>query len=157
MATDNQVTLVGNLTDDPELRFTPNGAAVANFRLAVTPRVREGDSWKDGETSFFRINVWRQMAENVAESMTKGSRAVVVGRLRTRSWETPEGEKRSVTEVEADEVAPSLKFATAKVERSSRGGGGGSSSSSSSGGGDYSGNSGGGSGSSGQFNDEPPF
>jgi len=158
VATDNQVTLVGNLTDDPELRFTPNGAAVANFRLAVTPRVREGDSWKDGETSFFRINVWRQMAENVAESMTKGSRAVVVGRLRTRSWETPEGEKRSVTEVEADEVAPSLKFATAKVERSSRGGGGGSSSSSSSsGGGDYSGNSGGGSGSSGQFNDEPPF
>ena len=160
MATDNQVILVGNLTDDPELRFTPNGAAVANFRLAVTPRVREGDSWKDGETSFFRINVWRQMAENVAESMTKGSRAVVVGRLRTRSWETPEGEKRSVTEVEADEVAPSLKFATAKVERSSRGGGG---SGGGGGGGEWpgnsgnSGNSGGGSRSSGQFNDEPPF
>ncbi len=149
MATDNQVTLVGNLTDDPELKFTANGAAVANFRLAVTPRVREGDSWKDGETSFFRINVWRQMAENVAESMTKGSRAVVVGRLRQRSWETPEGEKRTVTEVEADEVAPSLKFATAKVERSSRGSGGG--------GGDWSGSSGGGSRSSGQFNDEPPF
>jgi single-strand DNA-binding protein len=150
VATDNQVTLVGNLTDDPELKFTANGAAVANFRLAVTPRVREGDSWKDGETSFFRINVWRQMAENVAESMTKGSRAVVVGRLRQRSWETPEGEKRTVTEVEADEVAPSLKFATAKVERSSRGSGGG-------GGGEWSGNSGGGSRSSGQFNDEPPF
>jgi single-strand DNA-binding protein len=149
VATDNQVTLVGNLTDDPELKFTANGAAVANFRLAVTPRVREGDSWKDGETSFFRINVWRQMAENVAESMTKGSRAVVVGRLRQRSWETPEGEKRTVTEVEADEVAPSLKFATAKVERSSRGSGGG--------GGDWSGSSGGGSRSSGQFNDEPPF
>jgi single-strand DNA-binding protein len=145
------VTLVGNLTDDPELKFTPNGAAVANFRLAVTPRVREGDSWKDGETSFFRINVWRQMAENVAESMTKGSRAVVVGRLRQRSWETPEGEKRTVTEVEADEVAPSLKFATAKVERSSRGSSGGG------GGGDWSGSSGGGSRSSGQFNDEPPF
>jgi single-strand DNA-binding protein len=117
--------LVGNLTDDPELRFTPNGAAVANFRLAVTPRVREGDSWKDGETSFFRINVWRQQAENVAETLQKGARCIVVGRLRTRSWETPEGEKRSVTEVEADEIGPSLKFATAKVERSSRGGSGG--------------------------------
>ena len=117
MATDNTVTLIGNLTDDPELRFTPNGAAVANLRLAVTPRVREGDSWKDGETSFFRVNVWRQQAENVAESLTKGTRAIVIGRLRTRSWETPEGEKRSVVEVEADEVAPSLKFATAKPER----------------------------------------
>ena len=92
MANDNQVMLVGNLTDDPELRFTPNGAAVANFRLAVTPRVREGDSWKDGETSFFRINVWRQQAENVAETLQKGTRCIVVGRLRTRSWETPEGE-----------------------------------------------------------------
>jgi single-strand DNA-binding protein len=118
MSTDNSVTLVGNLTDDPELRFTPNGAAVANFRLAVTPRVREGDSWKDGETSFFRINAWRQLAEHVAESLTKGSRAMIIGRLRTRSWETPEGEKRSVTEVEADEIGPSLKFATAKVVRS---------------------------------------
>src|ERR671932_836088 len=143
MATDNTVTLVGNLTDDPELRFTPNGAAVANFRLAVTPRVRDGDNWKDGETSFFRVNVWRQMAENVAESMTKGTRAIVVGRLRTRSWETPEGEKRSVTEIEADEVAPSLKFATAKVERSSRGG---------SGGGDWAGSAAGAS-KGGQFND----
>jgi single-strand DNA-binding protein len=147
VATDNQVTLVGNLTDDPELRFTPNGAAVANFRLAVTPRVREGDSWKDGETSFFRVNVWRQMAENVAETLTKGARCIVVGRLRTRSWETQEGEKRSVTEIEADEVGPSLKFATAKVERASRGGGGG----------DYAGSSAGASKSSGQFNDEPPF
>ncbi|HZD68760.1 MAG TPA: single-stranded DNA-binding protein [Actinomycetes bacterium] len=149
MATDNQVTLVGNLTDDPELRFTPNGAAVANFRLAVTPRVREGDSWKDGETSFFRVNVWRQMAENVAETLTKGARCIVVGRLRMRSWETQEGEKRSVTEIEADEIGPSLKFATAKVERASRGGGGG--------GGDYAGSSAGASRSSGQFNDEPPF
>jgi single-strand DNA-binding protein len=157
VANDNQVVLIGNLTDDPELRFTPNGAAVANFRLAVTPRVRDGDNWKDGETSFFRVNVWRQMAENVAESMTKGSRAVVVGRLRTRSWETPEGEKRSVTEVEADEVAPSLKFATAKVERASRAGGGAGGSG---GGGEWSGNAGGaggGSRNSGQFNDEPPF
>ena len=124
MANDNQVMLVGNLTDDPELRFTPNGAAVANFRLAVTPRVREGDSWKDGETSFFRINVWRQQAENVAETLQKGARCIVVGRLRTRSWETPEGEKRSVTEIEADEVGASLKWATAKVERTSQRGNG---------------------------------
>ena len=151
MANDNQVMLVGNLTDDPELRFTPNGAAVANFRLAVTPRVREGDSWKDGETSFFRINVWRQQAENVAETLQKGTRCIVVGRLRTRSWETPEGEKRSVTEVEADELGPSLKFATAKVERSSRGGSGGG------GGGDWAGGSNAGASKGGQFNDEPPF
>ena len=152
MANDNQVMLVGNLTDDPELRFTPNGAAVANFRLAVTPRVREGDSWKDGETSFFRINVWRQQAENVAETLQKGTRCIVVGRLRTRSWETPEGEKRSVTEVEADELGPSLKFATAKVERSSRGGSGGGGG----GGGDWAGSAAGAS-KGGQFNDEPPF
>jgi single-strand DNA-binding protein len=151
VANDNQVMLVGNLTDDPELRFTPNGAAVANFRLAVTPRVREGDSWKDGETSFFRINVWRQQAENVAETLQKGTRCIVVGRLRTRSWETPEGEKRSVTEVEADEIGPSLLFATAKVERSSRGGSGGGG-----GGGDWAGSAAGAS-KGGQFNDEPPF
>jgi single-strand DNA-binding protein len=152
VANDNQVMLVGNLTDDPELRFTPNGAAVANFRLAVTPRVREGDSWKDGETSFFRINVWRQQAENVAETLQKGARCIVVGRLRTRSWETPEGEKRSVTEIEADEIGPSLKFATAKVERSSRGGSGGGGG----GGGDWAGSAAGAS-KGGQFNDEPPF
>ena len=151
MAVDNQIMLVGNLTDDPELRFTPNGAAVANFRLAVTPRVREGDGWKDGETSFFRINVWRQQAENIAETLQKGTRCIVVGRLRTRSWETPEGEKRSVTEVEADEVGPSLKFATAKVERSSRGGSGSGGS-----GGDWAANSAGNT-RGGQFNDEPPF
>jgi single-strand DNA-binding protein len=117
MSTDNSVTLVGNLTDDLELRFTPQGTAVANFRLAVTPRVKDGDGWKDGETSFFRVNAWRQLAENAAESLRKGDRAVVVGRLKTRSWETPEGEKRSVTEIEADEVGPSLKWATARVER----------------------------------------
>jgi single-strand DNA-binding protein len=148
VATDNQVMLVGNLTDDPELRFTPNGAAVANFRLAVTPRVREGEQWKDGETSFFRVSVWRHQAENAAESLTKGSRCIVIGRLRTRSWETPEGEKRSVTEVEADEIGPSLKFATAKVERASR-----------SGGGDWAGSAAGAprGGGGGQFNDEPPF
>ena len=117
---DTFVSLVGNLTDDPKLRFTPNGAAVANFRLAVTPRVKDGDSWRDGETSFFRINIWRDLAENATESLTKGTRVVVLGRLRARSWETPEGERRSVVEVEADEVAPSLKWATATVERTSR-------------------------------------
>jgi single-strand DNA-binding protein len=114
----NSVTLVGNLTDGPELRFTPNGTAVTSVRLAVTPRIREGDSWKDGETSYFRVNVWRDLAERVADSLSKGDRVVVVGRLRTRAWETPEGDKRSVTEVEADELGPSLKFATAKPQRS---------------------------------------
>ena len=114
---DNQLVLVGNLTDAPELRFTPQGTAVAGFRLAVTPRLRDGDGWRDGETSFFRVNVWRDLAEHVAESLSKGDRAVVVGRLKLRSWETPEGGKRSVTEVEADEVGASLKFATAKPQR----------------------------------------
>lgn len=147
MANDNQVTLVGNLTDDPELRFTPSGAAVASFRIAINSRVRDGDTWKDGEPSFFRINVWRQQAENVAETLQKGNRCVVIGRLRSRSWETPEGEKRSATEVEADEVAPSLRWATAKIERNPRGGG--------QGGGDWSGGGQGGGG--GQFADEPPF
>jgi len=103
---DTHVTITGNLTDDPDLRFTPNGNPVANFRLAVTARIKDGDTWKDGETSFFRINVWRQLAEHVAESLSKGDRAVVIGRLKARSWETPEGDKRSVVEVEADEVAP---------------------------------------------------
>jgi single-strand DNA-binding protein len=126
MATDNTVVVVGNLTDDPELRFTPQGVAVANFRLAVSRRVKdEGGQWKDGETSFFRVSCWRQLAENVAESLTRGSRTMVAGRLRMRQWETQEGEKRSVVEIEADEVGPSLKWATAKVEKTSRGGGGG--------------------------------
>jgi single-strand DNA-binding protein len=114
---DNSVTLVGKLTDGPELRFTPNGIAVASIRLAVTPRIRERDGWKDGETSFFRVNVWRDLAEHVADSLSKGDRAVVVGRLRTRSWETPEGERRSVVEVEAEEIGPSLRFVTAKPQR----------------------------------------
>jgi single-strand DNA-binding protein len=114
---DNSVALVGNLTDDPELRFTPNGTAVASIRLAVTPRLREGDRGKDGETSFFRVNVWRDLAEHVADSLSKGDRAVMVGRLRTRSWETLEGDKRSIVEAEADEIGPSLKFATAKPQR----------------------------------------
>ena len=114
---DTHVTITGNLTDDPDLRYTPNGTEVANFRLAVTARIKDGDSWRDGETSFFRVNVWRQLAEHVADSLSKGDRAVVIGRLKSRSWETPEGDKRSVAEIEADEVGASLKFATAKVER----------------------------------------
>ena len=114
---DTHVTVAGNLTADPELKFTANGAAVANFRIAVTARVRDGEGWRDGDTSFFRVNVWRQLAEHVADSLSKGDRAVVIGRLKSRSWETPEGERRSVVEVEADEVAPSLRWAIAKPER----------------------------------------
>ena len=125
MASENQITIVGNLTDDPELRYTPNGAAVVNFSVAVTPRIRdEGGAWKDGDTSFFRVNAWRTLAENAAESLTRGARVLVVGRLRQRSWETPEGERRSVVEIEADELGPSLKWATAKVEKQVRSGGG---------------------------------
>ena len=125
MANDNQVVIVGNLTDDPELRYTPAGAAVANFRVAVNRRTRdESGQWKDGETSFFRVNAWRTLAENVAESLTRGSRAVVVGRLRSRTWETQEGETRSAVEIEADEIGPSLRWATAKVEKTQRSGGG---------------------------------
>ncbi|HKZ75712.1 MAG TPA: single-stranded DNA-binding protein [Actinomycetota bacterium] len=125
MASENQITIVGNLTDDPELRYTPNGAAVVNFSVAVTPRIRdEGGAWKDGDTSFFRVNAWRTLAENAAESLTRGARVLVVGRLRQRSWETPEGERRSVVEIEADELGPSLKWATAKVEKQGRSGGG---------------------------------
>jgi single-strand DNA-binding protein len=120
MAADNQVTIIGNLTDDPELRFTPNGPAVAGFRMAVTPRVRQGDQWTDGETSFFRVNAWRGMAENVTESCGKGARVMVVGRLRSRSWKTPEGERRSVVEIEADEVGASLKFAQASLTKPRR-------------------------------------
>ena len=121
MASDNFTVQVGNLTDDPELRFTQNGTPVANFRLAVSQRIRQDDgTWRDGETNFFRVNAWRDQAENIAESLAKGNRAVVLGRLRTRAWETPEGEKRSVTEIDADEVAPSLRWAIAKPERAER-------------------------------------
>jgi single-strand DNA-binding protein len=108
---DNQVTLTGNLTDDPELRFTPNGVAVANFRLAVDHRVWDTDGWKDAEPSFFRVSVWRDQAEHVSRSLHKGARCVVVGRLRSRSWETPEGQRRSAVEVDAEEVGMSLRFA----------------------------------------------
>jgi single-strand DNA-binding protein len=108
---DNHLTLTGNLTDDPELRFTPNGVAVANFRLAVDQRVWDTDGWKDGESSYFRVNVWRDQAEYVSRSLHKGARCVVVGRLKSRSWETPEGQRRSAVEVDADEVGMSLRFA----------------------------------------------
>ena len=108
---DNQVTLTGNLTDDPELRFTPNGVAVAKFRLAVDQRVWDADGWKDGESSYFRVNVWRDQAEHVSRSLHKGARCVVVGRLKSRSWETPEGQRRSAVEVDAEEVGVSMRFA----------------------------------------------
>jgi single-strand DNA-binding protein len=121
---DTFVSLVGNLTDDPEVRFTPGGTQVGSFRLAVTPRVKDGEGWKDGETSFFRINLWRDLASHAADSLSKGDRALVIGRLKARSWETPEGERRSVVEVEADEVGPSLKWATAKPQRTRKAGNG---------------------------------
>ena len=108
---DNQLTLAGNLTDDPELRFTPGGVAVANFRLAVDQRVWDADGWRDGEPSYFRVNVWRDQAEHVSRSLHKGARCVVVGRLKSRSWETPEGQRRSAVEVDAEEVGMSLRFA----------------------------------------------
>ncbi|BBX24665.1 single-stranded DNA-binding protein [Mycolicibacter terrae] len=124
---DTTITVVGNLTADPDLRFTPSGAAVANFTVASTPRVydRQSGEWKDGDALFLRCNIWREAAENVAESLTRGSRVIVTGRLRQRSFETREGEKRTVYEVEVDEIGPSLRYATAKINKVSRGGGGG--------------------------------
>jgi single-strand DNA-binding protein len=159
-AGDTVITLVGNLVDDPELRFTPNGQAVAKFRIASTPRFMDKatNEWKDGESLFLTCNVWRQAAENCAESLTRGMRVIVQGRLKQRSYETKEGEKRTVFEVEVDEVGPSLRSATAKVVKASRGPGGGG----------FGGGSGSGSGSgsddpwatppaAGGFSDEPPF
>jgi single-strand DNA-binding protein len=127
MAGDTVITVIGNLTSDPELRFTPSGAAVANFTVASTPRTLDKASgeWKDGEALFLRCNIWRQAAENVAESLTRGARVVVQGRLKQRSFETKEGEKRTVVELEVEEIGPSLRYATAKVNKVSRGGGGG--------------------------------
>ncbi|MEY9843214.1 single-stranded DNA-binding protein [Streptacidiphilus sp. MAP5-3] len=144
MAGETVITLVGNLVDDPELRFTPSGAAVAKFRIASTPRTfdRQTNEWKDGESLFLTCNVWRQPAENVAESLQRGMRVIVQGRLRQRSYETKEGEKRTVFEVEVDEVGPSLRSATAKVTRAQRSGGGG--------GGGFGGQQGGGYGGGGQ-------
>lgn len=129
-AGDTNITLVGNLTSDPELRFTPNGAAVAKFTVASTPRYmdRNTNEWKDGDTLFLNCQIWRQAAENVAESLTRGMRVIVSGRLKQRSYETKEGEKRTVYEVEVDEVGPSLRNATAKVTKMSRGAAGGGSS-----------------------------
>jgi single-strand DNA-binding protein len=167
-AGDTTLTVVGNLTDDPELRFTPSGAAVANFTVASTPRFldKQTNEWKDGDALFLRCSVWRQAAENVAESLQRGARVIVTGRLRQRSYETKEGEKRTVYEVEVDEIGPSLRYATAKVNKVQRSGGSG-------GGGGFGGPSGGGGGGgggggtaddpwatpapSGGFSDEPPF
>jgi len=127
MAGDTVITIVGNVTGDPELRFTPSGAAVANFTVASTPRAfdRQSNEWKDGETLFMRCSVWRDAAENVAESLQRGTRVIVTGRLKSRSYETKEGEKRTVIEMEVDEVGPSLRYATAKVNKTQRGSGGG--------------------------------
>src|SRR5213082_1702259 len=126
-AGDTQITIAGNLVDDPELRYTPTGQAVAKFRVASTPRFRDNASgeWKDGDSLFLTCNVWRQAAENVAESLQRGMRVIVYGRLRQRSYETKEGEKRTVYEVEVDDVGPSLRNASAKVTRAQRSGGDG--------------------------------
>ncbi|GAB2649266.1 single-stranded DNA-binding protein [Nocardia goodfellowii] len=163
MAGDTVITVIGNLTADPELRFTPAGAAVANFTVASTPRVfdRNSNEWKDGEALFLRCNIWREAAENVAESLTRGSRVIVSGRLKQRSYETREGEKRTVVELEVDEVGPSLRYATAKVNKANRGGGGGGGFGGGSGGGGgnnfaaSSSGSGGGGGRSGGAEDDP--
>jgi single-strand DNA-binding protein len=146
MAGETVITVVGNLTADPELRFTPSGAAVANFTVASTPRNfdRQSGEWKDGDALFMRCNVWRQAAENVAETLTRGMRVMVSGRLRQRSFETREGEKRTVVELEVDEVGPSLRYATAKVNKVSRGSGGGGFGGGSGGGGGNGGGGGGG-------------
>ena len=151
MAGETVITIVGNLTDDPELRFTPSGAAVAKFRIASTPRTldRESGQWKDGEPLFLACNIWRDAAEHVAESLQRGSRVIVQGRLRQRSYETREGEKRTVYELEVDEIGPSLRYATAKVQRMSRSGGGAG------GGGFGASNGGGGGGGGGGANRQP--
>ena len=179
-AGDTQITIAGNLVDDPELRFTPAGQPVARFRVASTPRFRDNSTgeWKDGDSLFLTCNVWRQAAENVAESLTRGMRVIVSGRLRQRSYETKEGEKRTVYEVEVDDVGPSLRNASAKVNRVARsgagdggyGGGQRSPGGRSSGGGQGGGYGGGGepdpwasdsssssSSSGGGYSDEPPF
>jgi single-strand DNA-binding protein len=172
MAGDTTITVIGNLTDDPELRFTPSGAAVAKFRVASTPRFldRASGEWKDGEPLFLSCTVWRQAAENVAESLQRGARVIVSGRLRQRSYETREGEKRTVIELEVDEIGPSLRYATAKVQKMSRSGGSGGGFGATGGGQGGGGNvddpwataapaasSGGTGGSGGNFDDEPPF
>ena len=177
MAGETTITVIGNLVDDPELRFTPSGAPVANFRIASTPRTfdRQTNEWKDGDTLFLRCSIWREAAENVAESLTKGTRVIVSGRLVQRSYETREGEKRTVYELQVDEVGPSLRYASAKVTRTQRSGGGGGGFGGGGGGG-FSGGGGGGGfngggnqaqddpwatpaggGGAGGYSDEPPF
>jgi single-strand DNA-binding protein len=150
MAGDTVITVIGNVTGDPELRFTPSGAAVANFTVASTPRAfdRQSNEWKDGETLFMRCSVWRDAAENVAESIQRGTRVIVSGRLKSRSYETKEGEKRTVVEMDVDEIGPSLRYASAKVTKTQRGGGQGS-------GGSFGGSGGGGFGSSGGNPEDP--
>lgn len=165
-AGDTTITIVGNLTDDPELRFTPSGAAVARFRVASTPRHldKASNEWKDGDPLFLSCTVWRQAAENVAESLQRGCRVIVSGRLKQRTYETREGEKRTVIELDVDEVGPSLRTATAKVQKMQRasGGGFGSGNSSSSASADDpwaspAQSSSGASGGTAHFQDEPPF
>ncbi|MDP9436554.1 MAG: single-stranded DNA-binding protein [Actinomycetota bacterium] len=169
MAGETVITVVGNLTNDPELRFTPSGAAVASFTVASTPRTldKATNEWKDGEALFLRCSVWRQAAENVAESLQRGARVIVQGRLKQRSFETKEGEKRTVIELDVDEIGPSLKYATAKVNKTSRGGGQGGGFGGGGYGGSASGNGGApaddpwatpaSSGGGGGWSDEPPF
>src|SRR5580692_5126407 len=161
-AGDTQITVIGNLVDDPQLRYTATGQAVASFRIASTPRFldKNTNEWKDGDSLFMSCSVWRQAAENVAESLQRGMRVIVSGRLKQRSYETKEGEKRTVYEVEVDEVGPSLKNASAKVVRSSRatggqGGSGGGQGGYGGGGGGAGGAGGGYSGSGGRANDDP--
>lgn len=161
MAGEPQITIIGNLTDDPELRFTPNGVAVAKFTVASASRFldKQTNEWKDGQATFLQCSVWRQYAENVAESLTKGTRVIVSGRLKQRSYETNQGEKRTVFEVDVEDVGPALRYATAKVSKVTRGGGFGDSSGSNGGSGRAAAddpwatpvNAGGGS------TDEPPF
>jgi single-strand DNA-binding protein len=146
MAGETTITVIGNLTSDPELRFTPSGSAVANFTIASTPRTfdRQSNEWKDGETLFLRASIWREAAENVAESLTKGTRVIVSGRLKSRTYDTKEGEKRTVMELEVDEIGPSLRYANAKVNRTQRSGGqGGGNFGGGNGGGNFGGNTGG--------------
>ena len=160
MAGETVITVIGNLTADPELRFTPSGVTVANFTVASTPRTfdKQSGEWKDGEGLFLRCRVWQQPAENVAESLARGARVIVQGRLKQRSFENREGEKRTIIELEVDEIGPSLRYATAKVTKASRGEGGG--------GGGFGGGGGGGFGGGGSSDpwstpappsDEPPF
>jgi single-strand DNA-binding protein len=170
MAGETVITVVGNLTNDPELRFTPSGAAVASFTVASTPRTldKATNEWKDGEALFLRCSIWRQAAENVAESLQRGARVIVQGRLKQRSFETKEGEKRTVIELDVDEVGPSLKYATAKVNKTTRQGGGGGGGGFGGGGGSNGGGTpagddpwatapAGGASSGGGWSDEPPF